>query len=85
MDYFNNDLTNRTLAVTRGFLLNRKFKFLNSTSVWDGVFPLISSNMAATGTMKMAKSLGRHGALTALHKYYTVEELVECINELLEG
>jgi GMP reductase len=72
----------RSRAVSRADVdLNRKFKFLNSTSSWEGVFPLISSNMAATGTMALAKALGRHGALTALHKYYSVEELVEFYNK----
>ena len=33
----------RSKAVSRAEVdLNRKFKFLNSKSVWDGVFPLIS-------------------------------------------
>jgi GMP reductase len=65
----------RSKAISRSEVdLNRKFKFLNSKSTWEGV-PIIASNMAATGTMAMAKSLVKHGAMAALHKYYSVEEI----------
>lgn len=68
----------RSKAVSRAEVdLNRNFKFLNSKSTWEGIFPLISSNMSATGTIAMSKSLARHGAMTALHKYYSVEELIK--------
>jgi len=64
----------RSQAITRaGVDLERKYKFLHSTE-WQGL-PLIASNMTATGTIAMAKSLGRKGAMTALHKFYTVPEL----------
>ena len=33
--------------------------------------------MDVTGTLQMAEALGRHGALTALHKHYPIETLVK--------
>jgi GMP reductase len=55
---------------------NRAFRFLHTGSEWTG-FPLISANMDVTGTMAMARALGKHGALTALHKHYPEAALAE--------
>jgi len=52
----------------------RTFRFLHTGSEWKG-FPLIAANMDVTGTMPMARALGKHGALTALHKHYPETEL----------
>ena len=52
----------------------RSFRFYHTGSEWKG-FPLIAANMDVTGTMAMARVLGRHGALTALHKHYPVSQL----------
>lgn len=38
--------------------------------------PIFASNMAATGTFAMARSLEKFDWLTCLHKHYTVDELV---------
>lgn len=54
--------------------LTRKFKFLNSEAEWEGI-PIIASNLVATGTFAMAKQLGRMGLSTALHKFYSLDEL----------
>jgi len=56
--------------------VNRTFRFLHTGSEWTG-FPLIAANMDVTGTMAMAQALGRHGALTALHKHYPEAKLAE--------
>src|SRR5579863_6967281 len=56
--------------------VNRAFRFLHTGAEWKG-FPLIAANMDVTGTMAMAKALGRHGALTALHKHYPAGALAE--------
>ena len=56
--------------------INRSFRFYHTGSEWKG-FPLIAANMDVTGTMAMAKALGRHGALTALHKHYPEGALAE--------
>ncbi|XP_012260748.2 GMP reductase 1-like [Athalia rosae] len=36
--------------------------------------PIFASNMDGTGTFEMAKALSKHGLLTAIHKYYTIED-----------
>lgn len=71
----------RSKAISRADVdLNRKFKFLNSTGNWEGL-PIVSANMDSTGTMSMAQSLSKYGAMTALHKYYKVEQLQRFFNE----
>ena len=56
--------------------IDRGFRFYHTGSEWKG-FPLIAANMDVTGTMAMAKALGRHGAMTALHKHYPEGALAE--------
>ncbi len=56
--------------------IHRSFRFYHTASEWKG-FPLIAANMDVTGTMDMARVLGRHGALTALHKHYPEGALAE--------
>jgi GMP reductase len=60
--------------------VNRAFRFLHTGSEWKG-FPLIAANMDVTGTMAMARALGKHGALTALHKHYPDGELTKFFAE----
>ena len=59
--------------------LERTYKMLNSKQEWTGV-PIIASNMIATGTMAMSKSISKHGMLTCLHKHYQENELVDFFN-----
>src|ERR1700739_4472564 len=56
--------------------VSRAFRFLHTGSEWKG-FPIIAANMDVTGTMAMARALGKHGALTALHKHYPEAELAK--------
>ncbi len=56
--------------------IHRSFRFYHTGAEWRG-FPLIAANMDVTGTMAMAKALGRHGAMTALHKHYPEGALAE--------
>jgi GMP reductase len=65
-----------TLNTRSAVEVNRTFRFLHTGSEWKG-FPLIAANMDVTGTMAMARALGKHGALTALHKHYPEDELVK--------
>ena len=58
-----------TLNTRSAVDVDRAFRFLHTGSEWKG-FPLIAANMDVTGTMAMARALGKHGALTALHKHY---------------
>jgi len=56
--------------------LNREFKFAlaeEKTAVWSGV-PVMASNMDTIGTFTMANAMQKHGAMCAVHKYYTEED-----------
>ncbi len=65
-----------TLNTRSAVDVNRTFRLLHTGSEWKG-FPLIAANMDVTGTMSMARALGSHGALTALHKHYLEPDLVK--------
>lgn len=56
--------------------LERVYKFPHSKRTWTGL-GIISSNMDTTGSFAMAKELSKHKMLTALHKYYSEDELVD--------
>jgi len=53
--------------------LEWEFTFKYSKHTWKGV-PIISSNMDTTGTFEIAVALGRFKLLTAVHKYYSVDD-----------
>jgi GMP reductase len=55
--------------------IRRELKFHNSQKKYHGI-PIIAANMDTTGTMEMARALGRHGLSVALHKHYSDDELV---------
>ena len=55
--------------------LERTFKFKYSPYNWTGV-PIMVSNMDTTGTIETALELQKHKILTCLHKYYTIEDLI---------
>ena len=40
--------------------------------------PIIASNFDTVGTMQMATVMLEHNMLTCLHKYYPLEELLDC-------
>lgn len=54
--------------------LEREFQFYHSPRVWSGI-PLMCANMAGIGTFTMARALERHKIITALHKYYSGDQL----------
>lgn len=56
--------------------LVKKYSFAHAQYGWEGV-PIIAANMDTVGTMTMAKALALHQCMTALHKHYTIEQLVE--------
>lgn len=70
----------RSQAVSRADVdLNRNFKFLNYNHWNDDLVnvgvPIIAANMDTVGTMEMARELSKHGCSTALHKFYSVDEI----------
>lgn len=44
---------------------------------YAGVIPIIAANMDGVGTFEMAKELAKHNMMTALHKHYGVDVLVD--------
>jgi GMP reductase len=53
--------------------LSRVFNFKYSPLKWCGT-PIISANMDTTGTFDVYKVLSQHDIITALHKFYTVDD-----------
>ncbi len=62
-----------TLSSRSEVILVRKFKFLHTGSIWEGI-PIMAANMDTTGTMEMAKSLASNQLFTAIHKHYTTAQ-----------
>jgi len=56
--------------------INRTFNFKNSGHKWEG-FPLVVANFDVTGTFEMSLSMAKFKAMTALHKYYSTDDLVD--------
>jgi len=56
--------------------VTRSFIFPHAGGSWTG-FPVIAANMDVTGTMEVARALAKHGTMTALHKYYPADALIE--------
>jgi GMP reductase len=54
--------------------LQRTFTFENGQT-WTGI-PIICANMASTGTFEIYDELVHHKMLTALHKFYSVDDIL---------
>lgn len=63
-----------TLSSRKDVNLERTFKFIHSGRTWTGI-PIIASNMDSTGTFEMAETLSKYEIITALHKFYSIDEL----------
>ena len=57
--------------------IERTFNFPNSKQTWTGV-PTIAANMDTVGTYTIYKELSKHHILTALHKFYTLDDILKC-------
>lgn len=53
--------------------LEREFNFKYSPLNWKGV-PIISANMDTTGTFEVYECLSKYKIVTALHKFYTLDD-----------
>jgi GMP reductase len=62
-----------TLSSRSQVNLERKFTFKHSPLKWKGV-PIMAANMDTVGTFQMAISLYKHKMMTAIHKYYSLED-----------
>jgi GMP reductase len=56
--------------------LVKEYTFKHAQYDWSGV-PIIAANMDTVGTMTMARALAEHQCMTAIHKHYSIEQLVE--------
>ncbi len=56
--------------------IERTFHFPNSKQTWTGV-PIIAANMDTVGTYTVYKELSKHHILTALHKFYTLDDYIK--------
>lgn len=65
-----------TLTSRKDVIIEREFKFYHSPKTWKGI-PIMSANMASSGTFEMAKSLAKEKIITTFHKYYTIEDYKE--------
>ena len=65
----------RTTLTSRSSVdVERELKFPNSTSTWKGV-PIIAANMDTVGTLEVYQVLSKHKIITALHKFYNLDDL----------
>lgn len=56
--------------------LTREFHFKHSRLVWKGV-PVIAANMDTTGTLQVYETLSKHQIVTALHKFYNLQDFLD--------
>ena len=45
---------------------------------WSGI-PVVAANMDTTGTFEVYDVLSKHRMITALHKFYTLEDFRDCL------
>ena len=69
-----------TLDSRNQVVLERNFHFYHSSRVWHGI-PIVCSNMVPLTSKDMAVRLAKFKMITALHKYYSSDELVDIISE----
>lgn len=62
-----------TLSSRKEVLLEREFTFYHSPKKWIGI-PIMSANMASSGTFEMAIILSKHKIITTFHKYYSIDD-----------
>lgn len=56
--------------------LVQQYKFKHSPLTYTGI-PIIIANMDTTGTMSAANVMAKHHCMTALHKHYSVDKLID--------
>ena len=65
-----------TLISRNGSILRTFSKWRNAKNCGEFIWaPIIAANMGTTGTIAMAQELKKHNMLTALHKFYSIEQL----------
>ena len=61
--------------------LSRTFKFKHSTIEWQGI-PIIAANMDTVGTIEAANYLSTQNIMTALHKHYDKDTLINAYSRM---
>lgn len=76
----------------RSELMSRRdvdlFRLFECRGSCDGVIsgvPIIAANLDTTGTFAVAKALRKLGCFTALHKFYSIEQLCDFFNDKVES
>lgn len=62
-----------TLRSRKEVDLSRTYTFKHSFAKWTGI-PIMAANMDSTGTFEMGLALNEHNMMTALHKFYSLED-----------
>ena len=69
-----------TIASRSNVNLKRSIKFKNSHAEWSGV-PIIAANMDTVGTFEVYNVLQKFNIITALHKFYTIDDYISANNK----
>ena len=67
-----------TLTSRSEINLERTFHFYHSSRIWTGI-PIMCANMSFC-SIDMAKEMASHKMIACLHKYHTVDQLVNYFN-----
>ena len=67
-----------TLSSRRLVDLEREFNFRHSDKTWKGI-PIIAANMDTTGTFEIAEAFKKNKMITAIHKFYSMDEWSQAI------
>jgi GMP reductase len=65
-----------TMLSRKDVVLERQFEFFHSKKKWKGI-PIMTANMATSGTFEMARVLAPYKMITTFHKFYTIKEYQE--------
>lgn len=66
----------RSQAASRSAVeITRRYTMRNSGRIWEGV-PIIAANMDTVATFGMSRALAKHKMSTALHKFYSLDDIV---------
>jgi len=62
-----------TMVSRKDVVLEREFEFFHSKKKWKGI-PIMTANMATSGTFEMARVLSPYKIITTFHKFYSLED-----------
>ncbi len=65
-----------TMTSRKDVELERTFDFFHSKKIWTGI-PIMTANMATSGTFEMARALAPYKLITTFHKFYSIKDFEE--------